>query len=168
MRMAQSISEKLCVPEDAIVHRMKGQKEAYLLTSISNTAKLLEQLLSHYEALAPRSKALQRTWESLWLAKDLMMHAALPLVGQAMSDNNNARALLMERIDEALVSLQSMGERLGSYCEANEGLVQELQLEPSQPPKLKLLVAEKAFQLSSLWDGACLLKTLLKRLGSLA
>eukprot|EP00898_Chlorokybus_atmophyticus_P006052 jgi/Chlat1/6448/Chrsp45S05960 len=112
-----TLAELLALPLDLLAKRVRGGREASLLLALSSHATNADRLMRHYETHAPRAAMLQQCWEQAWCAQSSYVTAMIPVIGEAMSANNRARAILLDRLHMEFSAMQACTYLLhGSYC----------------------------------------------------
>lgn len=108
---------------------LRNGREAELLLDLASIAARFDALFRAFVPLAHASDRLQHAWDQLWLAQDVTVVAAIPLIAHEMSRLNWARARLTSLMDEQLRLLHSRAHSLRHFVEVNSTLAEELRME---------------------------------------
>ncbi|GAQ82488.1 hypothetical protein KFL_001130070 [Klebsormidium nitens] len=124
-----SISSVLTLPVDIVVRRVRNVREAELLLQVSSTASNFESAVSVYEVLALKIEELKEGWDALWLSDEAFLNPGIPLVGQAMSQQNAARGHVIQQIEDLVATLQQQATALVQFADMHRSYARELSAE---------------------------------------
>ncbi|KAJ7526120.1 hypothetical protein O6H91_17G082500 [Diphasiastrum complanatum] len=114
-----SLSNILTVPLQFLGSRVKNKREAEVILEISRSANLVDCILRNYECTAAQTQALHEAWDTLWLSREPLLVTAIPLIGQRMSEVNQQRAMLINKLDIELCKLQVKENSLLQFVDMN-------------------------------------------------
>eukprot|EP00249_Psilotum_nudum_P009912 c22230_g1_i1 orf=137-2101(+) len=119
----------LSLPIDFLTSCVRNRHEVEILLKISSSAAALDNLSKGYEMIAIRTQALQEAWGALWRAQEPFVVPAIPLIGKEMSGANQARGILLKKLNNEIQNLQELGKMLLYFIDVNSSVAKELQME---------------------------------------
>ena len=136
--------------EVLVSYSVRNGREAELLLELGTMAARFDALFRAFVRVADVSHGLQQAWDQLWLAQDITVVAAIPIIGREMSRFNRIRARLTHLMDDHLRVLHSHAHSLRHFADINSTLAEELRMEGVQrlaADKERLVDLERGIEL---------------------